>query len=236
MKRNFEGATGPEGKLEVELTTPFPVVNRALSLKQIMRHGYPRQGLPSEVNEWRTRNIKRAPFLRGVRDSMVARRTEFLGLAHIEGTLFGRIIRADGRVLSLGLMGMNIVTSAGVNYIAGCFPNTNEPELLKFHGIGTGATAEVIGDTALGTELTTEYNPNSTRTTGSQSATTNVYTTVGTNTVDAAPGGAIREWGLFSQAAVPGGTMLDRVTFAAVTLAIGDSLQTTFTLTFPAGG
>jgi len=175
------------------------------------------------------------PFLKGVKDAVVARKvTQLLGIAHMEGTLFGKIIRANGQEVDLGLMGLNIVTTSGVGYIGDAFRGTVEPESMKFHGLGTGATAEVIGNTALQTEATTQYNPDNTRATGSLAGSTNVFTTVGTNTVDASY--SPTEWGLLSQAATGGGVMLDRVTFSAVALASGDSLQTTFNLTFTAGG
>jgi hypothetical protein len=109
---------------------------------------------------------------------------------------------------------------------------------MKFHGIGTGTTAEAIGDTALVTELTTEYNPNSTRATGSQTeAAANIYQTVGTNTLDSGTP-AVTEHGIFTQAATGGGTLLDRSVFAAINLvgANGDGLQTDYRFTVTAGG
>lgn len=134
----------------------------------------------------------------------------------------------------LGLLCTKVVTTAGVNFIVDAFQNITEVELMKFHGIGTGSTAPAIGDTALVTELTTQYNPDSTRATGSTTeGASNVYVSVGTNTVDATA--AIQEHGIFSQAATGGGTLLDRFTFTTVNLASGDSLQTTFNLTFTAG-
>jgi hypothetical protein len=101
---------------------------------------------------------------------------------------------------------------------------------MKFHGIGTGATAAAETDTGCQTELTTQYNPDNTRATGSLTeASASVFRTVGTNTVDASV--AITEWCLLSQAATGGGTMWSRVVFAAINLASGDSLQTTYDLT-----
>jgi len=108
----------------------------------------------------------------------------------------------------------------------------------KYHGIGTGATAAAEGDTALQTELTTQYNPDNQRALGTQTNNGNsIYRTVGTNTVDASA--AITEWGLFnrlSSAAVGQGngvvdTIWSRIVFSAVNLSSGDSLQTTYDLT-----
>lgn len=164
-----------------------------------------------------------------------ARRANSVGLACIYGELYGSVIHADGSVTDYGLLGRRVVTSAGVNYLASTFDNTAEPELFKYHGYGTGTTAEASGDTALVTELTTEYAVNSTRPTGSQAHSTNTYTTVGTLTPDSGGTLAITEHGLFS--ATSSTTLWDRTKFSAVNLdsTAGDSLQTTYVATFPAG-
>lgn len=152
----------------------------------------------------------------------------------LESRLWGVHILADGRRLDLGLLSYKVVTDAGVGFIVDAFQNTTELENMKFHGLGTGGTAEAAGQTALITELTTEYNPNSTRATGSttEGAGANVYRTVGTNTVDATA--AVTEHGIFSAASA--GVMLDRSLFSVVNLANGDSLQTTYDLTISSGG
>jgi hypothetical protein len=125
----------------------------------------------------------------------------------------------------------NLIVNAGENFLVDAWQNSVELETMKFHGIGTGATAAAEGDTALQTELTTQYNPDNTRATGSlgEGAGTNVFRTVGTNTVDATV--AITEWGLFTQAATGGGTIWSRTVFSAINLSSGDSLQTTYDLT-----
>jgi|SRR5688572_66819 len=131
-----------------------------------------------------------------------------------------------------GVVSTKKVTTAGVNFIVDAFQNTTELENLKYHGIGTGVAAESNGDTALGTELTTEYNPNSTRATGSttEGASANIYRTLGTNTLDSGTP-AITEHGVFS--ATTAGTLLDRSVFSAINLVgtNGDGLQTTYDLT-----
>lgn len=139
--------------------------------------------------------------------------------------------RAAGtEVVDYGLIGVHLVVTAGKNYLAACFPNTNEPENLKFHGYGTGTTAAAAGDTALQTELTTQYATDNVRPTGSQASSTNTYTTVATLTPDAAV--AITEWGLLSSATVGAGTLFDRQVFSSISLnGTGDSLQTTYVLT-----
>lgn len=141
----------------------------------------------------------------------------------------------NGRWLNYGTVSYRVITDAGVAYIVDAFQNTTELENLKYHGLGTGTTAEAATQTALVTELTTEYNPNSTRATGTTAETSaNIYQSVATNTVDAAA--AVTEQGLFSQAATGGGTMFDRSVFSVINLASGDSLQTTYLGTFSSGG
>lgn len=142
-----------------------------------------------------------------------------------------------GCVTDYGVLSTRVVTTAGVNFLVDCLQGTVEPELLRFHGYGTGVVAEATADTALGTELTTQYATDNTRPTGSQGegATANVYRTTATLAPDATV--AITEHGIFSQAAVAGGTLWDRSVFSAVNLTGGvDSLQTQYDLTVSAGG
>lgn len=201
------------------------------TLAEVMRLGLPRLGLAEEVNLWRTRNLPN--LWRGMRDVRAASKCRaptllgFLSLAKI---------LVDGTRIEYGLASARVVTTAGVNFLVDALQGTVEPEILRYHGIGTGGTAEAIGDTALVTELTTQYNPDSTRATGTlaEGASANIFRTVGTNTVDAAV--AITEHGIFSQAATGGGTLLDRSLFSVINLANGDSLQSTYELTVSAGG
>lgn len=154
----------------------------------------------------------------------------------LESSLWAVLLPVGRPPEPLGLLSQKVVTTAGVNFIVDAFQNIVELENMKYHGLGTGNTAENVADTALVTELTTEYNPNSTRATGTtiEGASANIFRTVATNTVDAAA--AIVEHGIFSQAATGGGVLLDRSVFSVVNLANGDSLQTTYDLTCSAGG
>lgn len=138
--------------------------------------------------------------------------------------------------LFYGLSSFRVVTTAGVGYIVDAWQNSVELEDMKYHALGTGSTAEASGDTALVTELTTEYTGN-VRATGSttEGASANIFRTVGTNTLDGTPGAALREHGIFSQAATGGGVLMDRTVFAAITLSSGDSLQSTYDQTQTAG-
>lgn len=125
-----------------------------------------------------------------------------------------------------GVIADQVVTTAGVQFLATAFLNTVEPEVLNFHGSGTGAVAEAIGDTALGTEVET-------RATGTQSNPGGgTYRTIGTVAYTATR--AITEHGIFSASTV--GTLWDRSVFTAINVVNGDSIQFTYTLTISAGG
>jgi hypothetical protein len=201
-----------------------------MSIKDMLKFASPQRGLDSYVNSWRARNLKN--FSRGLKNIIAARA---LKLPSFYGRLSLVQIAKDGSWVDLGLVGTRVVTTAGVNFIVDAFQDSVEMEILKYHGIGTGTGGEAVGDTALVTELTTEYNPDNTRATGSTTeAAANIYQTVGTNTVDSAV--ALIEHGIFSQAATGGGTLLDRTVFTVVNLGNGDSLQSTYELTVTAGG
>jgi hypothetical protein len=141
-----------------------------------------------------------------------------------------------GEVWDYGVVGYHLITTAGKDAVAGAF-NSVAPSvaLYKYHGYGTNTTSASAGDTTLGTELTTQYATANTRPTGSQANSTNTYTTAATVTPGSGGVIAITEWGLFTQASNAGGTLLDHQVFSAINLnsANGDSLTSTYTLTFP---
>ena len=140
-----------------------------------------------------------------------------------------------GHLSDYGVVSHRVITTAGVGFLIDAWQNIVELEIMKFHGIGLGTTGAVVGDTALETELTTQYNPNSTRATGTLAeAAANIFRTVGTNTVDAAV--AATEHGILSQAATGGGVLWDRTVFAVINLADGDSLESTYDMTASSGG
>lgn len=209
---------------------PNPRPMRALSVEEIEYFATPRKGLSEEIADWKSDNM--VNFNRGF---STLKRANELGIRHMFGRLWISKITAEGDETDYGLVSLRVVTDVGVNFIVDAFQNTVELENLKYHGIGTDNTAEAQTNTTLGAELTTQYNPNSTRATGSttEGATSNVYRTVGTNAVDATV--AIVEHGIFDQAATGGGTLLDRSVFGTINLDSGDSLQTTYDLTFTAG-
>lgn len=148
--------------------------------------------------------------------------------------LAGLIPLREVGIEHLGIVGRKVVTDVGVGFIVDAFQNLVELETMKYHSLGTGSTAEAAGDTALVTELTTEYTSN-VRATGTTTETSApVYSTAATNTLDGTPGAALREHGIHSANAA--GVLLDRTVYAAITLSSGDALTSTYGLTFSAGG
>lgn len=256
------GKATPSGALAIQPIRAIPAV--APKIVDVLKRGMPSKNLNPAVNTWRKANmfsLFRAasklwvaeqigvqhlygslyltalhptgdtselrkeyadilPFLNGM---------DFFTWASME---YGLVYQRQ----ALGLAGLRVVTDAGVQFIVDAFQDSVEVEILKYHALGTGSTAEAAGDTALVTELTTEYTGN-VRATGSltEGASANIYRTVGTNTLDGTPGAALREHGILSQAATGGGTLLDRTVYAAITLSSGDGLQSTYDLTLPSG-
>ena len=231
---------------------------------QIFKRGLPRKNLNPAINAWRRDNLTRlikpafkiwlaeqmgvahtygALYLEIIRpmSEITDLLKKYADIYHtLNGLNFQEWASDYGIIFKrqrLGLAGLKVVTTAGVNFLVDALQGSVEPEILKYHGIGTGSTAEAVGDTALVTELTTEYNPDSTRATGSltEGASANIFRTVGTNTLDGTPGAALREHGIFSQAATGGGTLLDRTVYGAITLSAGDGLQSTYDFTISAG-
>jgi hypothetical protein len=201
----------------------------------VLKHALPRPGLGWEVNRFRLLNLPN--LWRGLRRAWLAM---FFGIPTHFGAVFLRV-RRNGQWVELGLASLRVVTTTGVKFIADDFnAGGQDVSNMKYHGFGTGTTAEAASQTALVTELTTEYAVNSTRPTGSQASATVVndatYTTAGTLVPDSGGTLAITEHGIFSASSA--GTMLDRSKFAAVNLdsAAGDSLAATYTLTLASGG
>lgn len=199
-----------------------------LSWREIARYGLPHAGLPPVVRDWRARNARH--LLRGMWKVAAAR---IAGVSNLYGALSLRVILGSGVEVDLGLVSMRVVTTVGCGFIVDAFQNLVELETMKYHGLGTGVTAEAAGDTALVTELTTEYTGNVRATGTTTEASALVYRTVATNTLDGTPGAALREHGVFS--ADSAGVLLDRTLFAAITLVSGDGLQSTYDLTLTAG-
>lgn len=135
-----------------------------------------------------------------------------------------------------GLVSYRVVTDAFVAAIVDDLDNGGaEISNFNYHGIGTGSTAEAAGDTALVTESTTALNPDSTRATGTRSQpAANIFRSSGTLTADAQI--VMREHGWFNQAATGGGILGDRSVTSTVTIEIGETVTTQYSITFNSGG
>lgn len=147
----------------------------------------------------------------------------------------GLVRERDVLVEDHGVVSERVVTTVGAGFIVDAFQNIVELEIMKFHGLGTGSSAEATSETALVTELTTEYTGNVRATGTTTEFSALVYQTVATNTLDSGTP-VLREHGIFTLNAV--GVLLDRSLFGAITLdgTIGDALTTDYRLTFAAGG
>lgn len=156
-------------------------------------------------------------------------RTGYLkGTISPEARLSAKVFRANGDVEDLGIISTKLVTTAFVGFVVdNLVAEVAAFGDFKFHGMGTGSTAEAIGDTTLETAVET-------RDTGTQGegASANIYQSVGTVTATSAR--AVREHGLFN--IVTGGILMDRSVFALINLATDDAIQFTYELTLPDGG
>lgn len=143
-----------------------------------------------------------------------------------ETELFAVLTKADGQKVDLGLLGKNkVVTNTGADDVAKAFNAAFTLANFNFHDCGTGTVAPAITDTGLGTPY------GGSRATGTQSnPASKQYQTVGTISFTSSL--AITEWGLFSASTV--GDMFDRLTFTAINVVSGDSIQFTFLLSVTA--
>lgn len=235
----LEAKARPTGALGLLFMPQNPFGNRqAAHPLNLLRHAFPRPGLSREVNVWRFKNLPNV--FRGLWRLYAAL---IVGAPTQYGALFLRKKNQFGIWTEFGLASLRLVTDSGVADITSRMAGTSAANIanFKFHGFGTGTTAEAATQTALVTELTTQYNPDSTRPTGSQASAGTVgsatYTTVATLSPDSGGTIAVTEHAPLSQAATGGGTMLDRSVFSAVNLvASADSLQATYVLTLTSGG
>lgn len=221
------------GKVEHLSRSPEPVEwPTTMRLADMLVHATPQDRLPAEVNDWRranTRNLWRR--LKRVQLAKALKLPTFWGALYLEKRT------GDGKVLPFGLASVAVVTTVGVNFIVDAFQNIVELEIMNFHGFGTGGGAEAVGNTALTTELTTQYATDNVRPTGAQSeAAANIYRTVATLDPDADVG--ITEHGIFSVSTSGSGVLLDRSLFSVINLsgAGGDTLAATYDFTVTSGG
>ena len=123
----------------------------------------------------------------------------------------------------------NLMVTAGLEFIVDAFQDIVELELMRFHAVGTGTTAPVVGNTTLETE---NLLGNANRPSGTQTENgADTYQTVATITKIDAIGDplAVTEAGIFSINAA--GVLLSRQTFAAVNVSQNDAIETTWEYT-----
>lgn len=210
---------------------PIPYPLRTLSLRDVWKYGMPHSWLTAEVRRYRRKNFSH--LWRGLWRYAVARE---LGVPFMQGALYLSIIDPTGGQTHLGLVGMRVITTAGVGFVVDAFQGLVNVSSFRFHGLGTSGTAESIAQTALLGELTTQLNPNSTRATGTlgEGTTSGIFVTIGDNLFDESA--TIAEHGILSQAAVGGGTLFDRTVFTALTILPTLTCRSTYTLTVSSGG
>lgn len=182
---------------------------------------------------WHLRNRARFAFWFGWLVTKLANWfSRLTGVVTMTGQLTMRKYLADGGMIDYGTVGYRVVTTAGVNYMAGDFnQGANDISNFNYHGVGTGTTGENVGDTALVTNTTpggqyivgTKSNPSQNQ---YMSAASIVFTAAGN----------ISEHGIFNQANPAGATLWDRTTFTATGVQAQDSITYQYTLTINAGG
>ena len=215
----FGGTCAPAGELEIK----------------VIRAGDKKKRAPLS---WKLRNTLRFNFIKGwIAKHAIVPFANMWGVMCAIAELSIIVKKADGTEIDYGVVSYRVVTSAGVAYLVDDFDSaTGSADVtnFKYHGIGTTNTAEASGDTALAAESTTNLNPDSTRATGTGSQpSANIYQSVGTLTADGSI--AVVEHGLFSTSGTGTGTLWDRSVFSTINLSSGDSVQTTYAVTFTAG-
>lgn len=185
---------------------------------------------------WRIKNAMRWGYVQGLMSTYVAKAvSKFFAIGTFTSELAIRVKLANGEWVDYGVVGRRVVTDAGVAFLVDDWDDdTTDITDFNYHGVGSDNTAENASDTALGTEYTTEINPNSTRATGTKTQpSANILQSVGTISFDGTV--ALVEHGIFSQAATGGGVLWDRTVFSTINLSSGDSLQATYQVTFNSG-
>ena len=141
-----------------------------------------------------------------------------------------------------GIVANRVITTTGVEILADVFQSSGSTLSFKWHALGLSTTAEAVGNTALGNEMTTLGYGSAARGLGTQTtgaAGPHVYETVATITIDNVSSGTpmvIQEHGIFKTSGVGSTGLWDKSLTGTQTLSTGDSLQVTYDLTISAGG
>lgn len=208
---------------------------REITADEFVLCAAPQPGLSNQVNEDRARHF--ADYLAANEQILWALRKR---IPMLVSSLFAQHVDRDGTVLASRLCGHHSLTKVGAAKAIAAMVGDDPTTIGTFiyHGIGTGATAEAFSDTALVTELTTEYLTDNTRATGSQEhgGDTNIYESNAVIAVKTAPAATIKEHGLFSAAARGSGVLFDRTKtgFGPFTLLASQNLQVGYDFTLTA--
>lgn len=223
MEKNTQcpwGACG-ENKMKEERSN---IINRLLSWYRSMN--LTRKFKNGKAQRGRTTNFKNTNQTKG-ETSM--NRTDDLpeGVMRVTAALSAKVISGTEEK-DLGVISRRLVTVAFTNYLVDSLQNstTTPMDVFRYHDAGTGVAAESNANTTLGTP----WGGARVSGTGVEGASANIFRSVATITFDASF--AITEHGLFS--ASTAGTLMDRSVFAAINVAINDSIQFTYELTVQA--
>lgn len=152
------------------------------------------------------------------------------GLFHAHSMLATKLIRKGGVLDPSGtrLIWDHVFTTEGRDAVIDQIVD-GTPYDWNFHGSGTGAVAEAVGDVGLGAEVETR-DADAVK----SQPTSDVLRSVDTHTY--AGSFTITEHGLFDQVAVAGDTLLDRTVFGGIAVVASDAIQFTFDFTLSSGG
>jgi len=158
---------------------------------------------------------------------IVRRGAEESNSLRLLGALSITVYRKDGRVEERGVVCRKMVSTVFVNLLVDALQGDTAPlETFRYHDSGTGTTPPAITDTALASACG-DPKDEGTQTEGDAA---HVYKSVATHTY----GGTfdITEHGLFNA----DDALMDRSTFTAIGVDIGDQIRYMYELTCVAGG
>ncbi len=144
------------------------------------------------------------------------------GMVKPYGCLEVVVKHRDGREYDLGLVSVNKVTTAFVNYLTDALHVSADISLFKFHGSGTGNTPEANSQAALVTEVDTRVSGNQT-----EGASANIYHTEAELVYTTSRN--IVEHGVFT--ASSSGTMMDRSVFSTIAVDTNTNILFKYELT-----
>jgi hypothetical protein len=230
----FRHTARPRGTFGLQ---KFPASDKLeeFSWRELARKALPQRGLSDEVNEWRLSNMGDV-----VRRFRRVKKAAKYHSPIMVGSFGIRKLDVFGNPLIFGVSGLNVVTQVFVNEVVDEMQtSTGGIDLFSWHAVGENSTtAPAIGDTQLAAELPAARLTGGGRASGSQTegSSADVYETVGTNTIAASTAAALLEVGVFNSSSTGSGILADRDTFAVINLSSGESLQSTYDLTFAGGG